>query len=361
MSGVLLFLEKSFELNIVLKQQIVSISILGALSGVFSSGFISDWMGRKKAIILASFFYLLSSLVSSYADSIYELMVGRFLAGIGVGITSVAIPLYLAEISPSKNRGAIVTFYQLSVTIGILVAYFTNWALSNTENWRAAFFIPFVITCFAGVFLFFIPGTIVKKTTYHQGMVKKGLLVAIFLPLFQQFTGINTIIYYGPIIFNLAGFSGLSSGLLATLGIGIVNVIATVFALFWIDRVGRKKLLIIGLFGMSISLIVLSIFFHVRLVTLVSVISFIIFFAIGLGPSVFVVISEIFPMKWRARGISIALFVSWLSNYLISSVFLSLIKGIGEMGVFALFAGISVLALLFVVFFIPETKGKVLE
>jgi MFS family permease len=374
MSGILPFLERAFPMHLGLKQHVVSILLLGALLGVFCAGSLSDWIGRKKTISIAAILFVLSPFFSIYARFIYELLIARFLSGIAVGIVSVVLPLYLAEMSPSNKRGMIVSFYQLSLTAGILFSYFVNWCIALNQNWKMVFFVFFAIACLGGFFLFFIPESSdwlllkkreerVKKDSswklFQKGL-RSSLLMAICLAMFQQITGINTIFYYAPIIFTSLGLDH-SVALFATLIIGIVNVAATILAIFWIDTMGRRKLLIISLIGMLFSLLFLVSFFHVFFIVFLSVITFVSFFAVGLGPVVWVVISEIFPLKWRASGVSIALFVNWFSNYLVSSTFLTLSAKVGERGVFALFASVNLLAFLLFFFFLPETKGKALE
>ena len=403
-SGVLLFLEKDFIMTLFDKQALVSVLLIGAMVGVFFSGILADYFGRKWTLITAAAFYLVSAIISVLAHSLEMIIVSRLLSGIGVGISSVVIPLYLAEVSPRKFRGGIVSLYQLAVTIGILVSYFVNYLLAGSQDWRISFGVGLIMTVVTSIGLFFIPesprwlilhkynekakkvlGLIgeeeeeqveIKRSVtkdekkkehihFRHLFQKKGLSLAltigVLLSIFQQITGINAVIYYGPTIFRVVGLGSLSVELLATLGIGIINVIATIFAIWWIDKFGRRMMLMVGLAGMTLSLIALTLFMDFGLIAVISLMSYVVFFAISLGPIVWVVVSEIFPMRFRGKAISIATFVNWFSNYLLAFSFLSLINLLGREYVFLLFAVISVIAFFFVYFFVPETKGKSLE
>ena len=400
-SGVLLFLQREFTLSIAAKQQIVSFLVLGATIGALSGGVISDRFGRKRTLFLSALVLVIGALMLMVADNLNTLLWGRLVTGYGVGLSSLIIPLYLAEVSSAKRRGAAVSIYQLAVTIGIFFSYLVNYLLSHTQSWRIAFAIAVGMGILQIIFLFCIPEspfwlllhgersqakrlfqtfrkeenieTLIRKVETENKETQSVRLVhlfrrSIFLPviigillsLFQQITGINTVIYYAPTIFQMTGLNNLSASLLATLGVGTVNLIATIFALKFIDKTGRRKLLLIGLTGMLVFLIILSLSTQYALLATISIMSYVVFFAISLGPVVWVMISEIYPLRYRGKAMSVATFVNWLANYGISATFLSMIATFGISWVFLIFAFMCFLGYIFVWKLVPETKGKTL-
>lgn len=402
-SGAILFLGDSFTMTIFDKGMVVSIILLGAMLGAVSSGAMTDSLGRKWGLIINGAIFLIGGYWAYIAGSFGSLLLARFVMGIGVGITSQAVPLYLSEIAPIKNRGAFVSTFQLSITIGILVAFGIGYAFSDSRDWRMMFVLSMIPAAIMFVGMFFMvesPSWLIgkghhdkalhvlkrirdrvnweeheadvkdqkKREKFHlsalmKPLVKKALILGVLLSAFQQITGINTVIYYAPEILHLAGFASSTSALLATVGIGIVNVIVTVLAVWILDKVGRKPLLLIGVSGMVVCLAILGISFltaaaWVDRVAMFALMAYVGFFAISLGPITWVVISEIFPLRVRAQGIGIAAFVNWACNYIVSLTFLDLLYFMGSALTFFLYAVIGVFALLFSLFFIPETKGK---
>jgi sugar porter (SP) family MFS transporter len=333
-------------------------------------------------------------------------LIGRFISGLAIGIVSMAAPLYIAEISPPENRGALVSLNQLCVTIGILLAYIITFLFSASADWRDMFafaFIP-VILQFVGLFfvsetpswlishdrqaeadavLHKIEGTHAKEslvrgqkeedspTKRHfkalfSPAVRLPFLIGIGVAVFQSITGINTVIYYAPQIFELAGYQTPETALFATILVGVINVIVTIISLWLIDRIGRRPLLIAGLIGMGLSLVVLGISFleqgaALGLTAVLALLIYVAFFAVSLGPVAWLIISEIYPLGIRGRAMGIATFSNWLCNYFVSLTFLTLIQEIGVSGTFWIYAVICLLGLWFVVKLVPETKGKTLE
>lgn len=413
------------------QEWIVSITVLGAAIGAIGSGKISDRIGRKKIIIFTALVFGIGSIGLGLAGSVAQLIIWRFIIGIAIGIASYSVPLYISEISPSRVRGAMVSINQLAITVGIFLSYIINLSFANfEEGWRWMFLIGLVPSVILGVGMFFMPetprwlmvnkteadarkvldkvGETEKETVLDQ--IKKSiaieskaagslrelgakwvrpiLIIGIGITLFQQLTGINTIIYYSPTIFEMAGFGADSSNavynaILPSLPIGLVNVLFTVIAIFLVDRWGRKPLLYLGLTGMIVSLGILGIAFtfhqsmgdSLKWLSFLSMIIYIPFFAISLGPIAWLLISEVFPVKIRGLGMSIATMVNWLSNFVIANTFLSLGRvTTGEMpnpagegmlvnpgGAFFIYAIMGIVGLLFVKFYIPETKGHTLE
>lgn len=406
-SGVMLFLDTSFSLSLLMKQQLVSMLLVGAMIGVLINGIVADHLGRKWALIVSLICLLFGASFFLWGRTEIILLVGRFVTGIGVGLASLVVPLYLSEISLPKQRGWIIASFQLAITVGIVLGYFINYLLADSLDWRMAYYLVFFISLLELILLFFIPETpswlllqgrekpafallkllhpgekhqhmmeqmkeklIHKKFHINVSLARRGLMiplvVGIVLSLLQQITGINTIIYYSPIIFYKVGFAHLDTTLSASLFIGIVNVLATMVALWMIHVIGRRTLLLWGLFVMALSLAMLSFFgfYPVSggyIASLLSIALYVIAFAVSLGPIVWIVVAEIFPLKARGRSMSIAIFVNWLGNYLVSLLFLPLMEYAKVAGVFALFAIICILGWIFVMLFVPETRGKSLE
>ena len=342
----------------------------------------------------------------SSAHTVEAIIWGRLLAGIGVGIVSVASPVYLAEIAPPHYRGAFVTLNQLSICLGVLGAFLVNYAYADHSDWQTMFsagFIPALILFIGSLFIPNTPSWLlshrkkekairayrrlradtlwqqdseimnptdspIEKSSWKALLDKKMrfvLILGIMLSALQQITGINAVIYFSPKIFEMANFGSASSAIFASVGIGVVNVIAALIALFLMDRWGRRPLLILGISGMVISLLILStaFLFQTELIDLIAVISLMAYvgsFSLGLGAVTWLILSEIFPLKVRGKAMTVALFVNWVSNYLVSLTFLDIVDWIGISGSFYLFAAFGIFAFYFVWRYLPETKGKTL-
>ena len=375
-SSALIFLKLDFNLTILQQEMLVSIILIGALLGASVAGMLSDRLGRKPVIILSDVFFIIGGLTLFLADDLFALLLGRFIAGIGVGLASVTVPLYLAELSPSKNRGALVTLNQLAITLGILLAYFVGLLESGEQSWRIIFglsIVPAMIQLFG---MFLLPETPnylsttkergSKNTAFFKKAMAGALIVGLGLAILQQITGINTVIYYANQIFRLAGFEAGTSAIWASIGVGSINVIATLFSVWLLDRVGRRPLLLVGMAGMTLSLIVLATTFWLdipseSLLSVISLMLYVATFAIGIGPVAWLIISEIYPHQIRGRAMSLAIFANWVSNYIVSLTFLTLIEKITSAGAFFLYAAVCGFALYFVYRFVPETKGKTLK
>jgi sugar porter (SP) family MFS transporter len=402
----LLYVSKEFSLSHVQQGTLVSIILIAALFGAMVAGSLADWLGRKKVSIATSCFFLLGGVISFLSPSYGWLLIGRVVSGFGVGLISLVAPIYLAEIAPTSTRGAFVSVHQFALVIGILLAYGVGFTFSEAHSWRTMILIGIIpaaiqiCTCF---FTVESPSILLvkkhqtqakeafkrlssgsgwethleetKKLASHKkeklsSLVKTPLrrvvMIGTMLAIFQQITGINTVIYYAPTIFKEANFSSDSGTLLATMGIGLVNVIMTFVSLWLMDRLGRKKLLIIGQAGMVFSLGILSLAFFTKsqaidLIATGSLIFYVAFFSIGLGPVTWVLLSEIYPLKVRGIAMGCATFANWLFNYLVSLTFLDLVESLSSGGVFFLYALITILGIWFTRIFIPETKGKSLE
>lgn len=406
-SGAILFIRQDFGLTSGLTEITVSAVLLGALIGSGVSGKVTDILGRRKVLIITALIFIVGSLSTAFAISVYWLVIGRIILGIAIGIGSFTAPLYLAEIAPFHIRGMLVSLNQLAITIGIVLSYVIDFSFADTGNWRWMLglgVIPAVILFIGALFLPESPRWLVLRGWNHNACEtlksirntedvsqelteivqsvgkEKGtrsmlfskwmrpiILVSLGLSFFQQATGINTIIYYAPTILEIAGFHKATGAILATLGVGIINVAFTIIALPLIDRWGRRPLLLLGLIGMFISLAAMGVAFHftelasLKWIAVGSMVLYIACFAMSLGPIMWLVISEIFPLEIRGMGMSAAVSVSWGFNMLVALTFLNLIDVLGASGTFWIYAGLSVFGWLFVYLMVPETKSCSLE
>ena len=406
-SGAILFIKNDFQLSSLANGIIVSSVLFGALLGAMISGKLVDQLGRKYLLIIDAIIFLLGTLFSSLAYSISLLIAGRISVGIAIGIASYVAPLYISEIAPTKHRGALVSLNQLAVTIGILLSYLVDYYFAIHGGWRYMFLagtIPAVGLLIGMIFLpesprfiygkgkieqaFLILQQIHGKNSLHElndiqknstqqagswkmlfdPFIRKALVIGVGLAVIQQITGINTIIYYAPTIFNMAGYIGPTNAILATSGVGLVFVLSTIVALPLLDTLGRRPLLLVGLLGMTISLSILSFAFSglyspsfLKWATLTSMLAYIACFGFSLGPIMWLMIAEIYPLKVRGLGCSLATAVNWGSNMLVALTFLSLIDYVGASHTFLIYSLLSLACLIFIYFFIPETKSVSLE
>jgi sugar porter (SP) family MFS transporter len=406
-SGAILFIKTEFHLTPLMNGAVVSAVLFGALLGSMISGYFADYFGRRMLLIITALIFVVGTLLSATAPSVLILMLSRGVVGFAIGIASFTTPLYISEIAPPRFRGALVSLNQLAITIGILVSYGVDTYFAEAQNWRwmlGVGVVPAVIL-FCG--MFFLPrsprwmvlkgnkeaarkvlsdirgikdvsaeldeiqDSIQEKPNWRmlfRHWLMPALVIGVGLAFFQQCTGINTIIYYAPTIFQLAGFHSATIAILATAGVGVVNVLFTILALFLIDSWGRRPLLLIGLTGMCVSLVILSISFYVggdsellKWLALGSMVIYIACFAMSLGPIMWLVISEIFPLEVRGIGSSLAVSACWGFNLIVAVSFLTLINALGPSGTFLIFAVFSIAAIVFVHRLVPETKGVSLE
>lgn len=419
-SGVLPFVEKQFNLTPLQEGWFVSSALVGCIVGVAFSGDLSDRLGRKKLLFISAVLFLFSAIGCSLVTSLDWLIASRLLGGIGVGIASIVVPLYLSEISPAAIRGRLVTFYQLAITVGILMAYITNSVLLNysehhtagaglidliyiKEIWRGMFSIGGVLATLFLIGLFFVPESprwLIKKGRNLEGLailksinngkveaveaamsgekhddggsykelfspkLRKAMLLGILLPLFSQLSGINAIIYYGPSILNDAGIA-LSNSFLGQIIFGVANLIFTFIAIWKVDDWGRRPLYLIGTVGATVSLFFTGLLFYMGLTTsiflIISVTLFLACFAFSIGPLKFVVASEIFPTNIRGKALGVSIMVMWVADTIMGQVTPILLKQAGTPATFWVFAFFCLIAFFVVYKLLPETKGKSLE
>ncbi len=408
-SGALLFIQKSFTLTAGLKEIIVSSVLFGAMIGSLGSGYLTDTYGRRGIMLIIALMFIAGTLIASLAINISMIILGRIFIGIAIGVGSYTAPLYIAEAAPAEWRGGLVSLNQLAITIGIMSSYFINYAFINTEtSWRLMFAIGIIPAVLLGIGMIFLPESprwLVKEGRSEQARkilvylrgnqqvdheirsienslqirkaklselfapwIRNVLFLGIFLSFLQQVIGINAIIYYAPTIFQMAGFHDTSSSILATVGIGIVNVLSTIFAIFYLDKIGRRPLLFSGLIGMGLSLFCLSLTFHyaslapyLKWCSVASTFIYIICFAFSLGALLWLMVSEIFPLELRGAAMGIAVFSCWFANFLVSSTFLTLVNALGTADTFLLYTIMCIVGLIISYFIVPETKNISLE
>ncbi|MBA2763905.1 MAG: sugar porter family MFS transporter [Thermoleophilaceae bacterium] len=353
---------------------------------------------------------MVGTALAALSQDVIALGSGRLAIGVAVGLASACCPVYISEVAPKEIRGRLVTLFQLAVTVGILVAYLAGAALSGSGDWRAMVAIGilpafvlligmarmpqsprWLVMIGAGtearkVLLYLQPGETdeelereiaeiraglsTESGSYRElisPLVRMALFVGVGLAILQQVTGINTVIYYAPTIFNLAGIDSSTSAILAGGGVALVNVAATIWALRLVSEYGRRTLLLVGISGMTISLFVLGAAFElegggaVATVAIVSLMVYVLSFAISLGPIFWILNGELYPTRARSKAAGLATTANWLFNFIVSLTFLTLIGALGTTGTFWLYGAISMLTIAFVARFVPETKGRSLE
>lgn len=383
---------------------VMAMALWGTVIGAMFGGFPTNRIGRKNTLIWIGVFYFVSAVGSAFANDPYTFAFFRFLGGIGVGASTVAAPAYVSEISPAKDRGRLVALYQFNIVLGILIAFLSNYLLSNIgENaWRWMMGVEAIPAFIYTLLILTVPKSprwLISKHRYAEAKkvlelinpegdaealmneikteseshiegetiyMKKyrfPLMLAFLIAFFNQFSGINAFLYYAPRIFEKAGL-GESTALLSSIGIGVTNLLFTILGVFLIDRLGRKTLMYIGSIGYIISLGLVSTAFFLGwggLAVPIFLFLFIASHAIGQGAIIWVFISEIFPNNLRASGQSFGTSTHWVLAAIIPSMVPFLFSTIGAGVVFMVFAIMMVFQLLFVIFMMPETKGISLE
>src|SRR5205085_6996075 len=396
-SGALLFIPNAFKLTPFVKGAVVAGLLLGAMIGAALAGRMSDRMGRRRLIIIAAVVFTGGALLAAFAPTIEVLIAARVIIGLAVGSAVLVVPLYLSEIAPTEIRGAISSLNQLMIVCGILAAFIVNAILASSGNWRLMLGLAAVPSLVLLVGMIWMPETPrylvhageedtargvledlpgderpeariqeIQEVEQHEesggglgGLfrakwVRPALLVAVGLAVFQQFVGINTIIYYAPTTLTNVGFAK-TSAIYANLIIGVINVGMTIIAIRLIDRWGRKPMLVAGVLGMVVSLLALGIGLSVlptphhpgdpaAVLTLVCLATFIASFAATWGPVVWVMLPEVLPLSVRGTAMGVAVFANWGANFLVSQTFPPLLSSLGPGPVFLGYAALGVLA-----------------
>ncbi|WP_201301022.1 D-xylose transporter XylE [Sunxiuqinia indica] len=396
----------------------ISSALIGCIIGGGISGIFASKIGRKRSLMIAAFLFFLSALGSGYPEFLffekgkatmallYMFNFYRIVGGIGVGMASAIVPMYIGEISPAEIRGRLVSLNQFTIIFGMLVVYFVNWGISNgqtiewvnTIGWRRMFLSEAIPAGLFGILLFFVPETprylvlkqkdnealrilekingpsrakeilndIKSTVEHHSGKLfsygKVVIVIGVLLSVFQQFVGINVALYYAPRIFESMG-AGKDASMLQTVVMGLINVIFTVVAILTVDKWGRKPLMMVGSIGMAIGMFAiagLAFFEIIGISTLVFIIVYTASFMMSWGPICWVLISEIFPNKIRGRAVAVAVVAQWAANYFISSTYPSMMEFSGAV-TYGFYGVMSVLSFFFVWKMVPETKGKTLE
>lgn len=386
----------------------ISIALIGTIVGSLMGSIPSDRLGRRKTLILIAGTYLVASLGTALATNWYLFLFFRFMGGLGVGASSVTAPVYISEIAPAERRGRLVAMFQFNVVLGILISYFSNYLIGQDgeSSWRWMLGVQAIPSLLFLILLLLVPESprwlILKKGKVEEARAtlriinpqncdeivesiranhraeeatgsanqllsskyKFPVFLAVAFAIFNQVSGINAIIYYAPRIFEMTGLARGSS-LLSTVGIGLVNFLFTLLALNFIDRVGRKTLMLIGSVGLISTLGLVSQAFYTQnfsgWAVTVYLLVYIAFFAFSQGAVIWVFISEIFPNEVRAKGQTLGSFTHWVMAALIAFSFPMLSERFGGGHTFLFFSLMMVLQLLFVWKFMPETKGKSLE
>jgi sugar porter (SP) family MFS transporter len=409
-AGALLFIKGDFDLGSFAQGLVVAAVPIGAVAGAGVAGPAADRYGRRSMILLAAVVFIVGALASAAAPGVEVLVAARIVIGVAIGLASAAAPVYISEVAPPESRGRLVSFFQLAVTIGILIAYLVGLAFDGVEGWRWMLglgCVPALALAFgmlrmpqsprwlvmtgddfaARATLAKIrvddPDTIDREleeikesldekpgawSELLQPVVKAALVVGVGLAILQQVTGINTVIYYAPTIVEFTGVDSSAGSILAAVGVGVINVGMTVVALRLLDRAGRRTLLMVGVSGMVVSLFALGAAFVgggggtlSSVVAIASLMTYVASFAISLGPIFWLLNAEIYPLSVRSKAAGVGTMANWTFNFIVSLTFLLLIEALGRSGAFWFYGAIGILTLVFCWKLVPETKGKRLE
>ena len=410
-SGAVSSLRIRFELSSEMEGWAVSVAIIGCIFGVMAAGELGDRLGRKKSLLISAFLFTVSAIFSAVPQTLTQFVWARFIGGLGIGVASIISPMYIAEIAPEKIRGRLVALYQMAIVIGIFVVFYVNMLIQGRGNeawnvasgWRWMFGSETLPAVLFGLSVLFVPesprwlmkmgrkeeayevlakvggsehatkeieqieGSLVQEEgkiseLFHSGF-RLALFIGIALAVFSQLSGINAIMYYAPEIFKAIGTTA-DDAYVKAVYIGGVNIVFTLLAIWLVDKVGRKLMLIVGITVQCMALCGVGYLYHINgsgTLLLAFILIFVASFAASTGPIGWIVISEIFPNKIRGRAMGIATFFLWSACYLVSQTFPMLVDSIGSSLTFFFYALCCLLAVFFVLKFVPETKGRTLE
>jgi len=407
-NGAIIFLREQFHLTEIQTEAAASSLLVGCVLGASVAGWLSDRWGRRRILIAAAMLFAGSSLAAALPRNLPEFAAARFAGGIAIGVASMLAPLYIAEVSPARIRGRLVALNQMAIVTGILLAYLVNWALSflGPQSWRWMFAVAALPSLAFFAALFFVPesprwltemgredealevltrvsggrqaqaelaairaaiheerGTL--RELFEPGF-RRALAIAVALAVLQQITGINTVLFYGSLIFReKVGGHSESAAIGANVIIGLVNFLATLVAIWVIDKLGRRPLLMLSSAGMALCQFALGAAFRIQpppaWLVLACMLVCVASFAVGMGPGVWVLLAEIFPTRIRGRAMSIATISLWTACVALTMTFLTLAQAITVTGAFWLYGAMCVTTFLIVRFAVPETKGRTLE
>jgi sugar porter (SP) family MFS transporter len=409
-AAALLYVRESFHLSTVMQEVLVIAVLIGAMIGALVGGAVADRIGRRKTLVGGALLFIAGSIVAPLAPNVWVLFVARVMLGIAVGFTSVTAPVYVSELSPPQSRGLLIGLYQLALTSGFALADLVGYWFASSQGWRWMFAFGLVPAVFFLLMVLTVPEsprwlfaqdrkseaeTVLKSYTDEAGAVafledirlslavkmerrwsalwspavRGSLWIAVGFMLLIPATGINAVLYYGPQIFTQAGVSSSKSAIFATFLVAVTNVLATLIGLALVDRAGRKPLLYAGISGMTLALFALAACFSrqtlvghsLGIIATGCLMFFITCYAFSIGPIAWILVSEVFPLRVRGRGVAAATLAFSASNSLVSLTFLSLLKAAGTSLTFLVYGTFCIVTLLFVRFVIPETKGRELE
>ncbi|MDK2375774.1 sugar porter family MFS transporter [Serratia fonticola] len=409
-AGALPFIAHEFQITSQQQEWVVSSMMFGAAVGAVGSGWLSYRLGRKYSLMIGAVLFVIGSLCSAFAPNNDVLLISRVLLGLAVGIASFTAPLYLSEIAPERIRGSMISMYQLMITIGILGAYLSDTAFSYSGSWRWMLGIITLPALLLFVGVFFLPRSprwlasrgrdaearkvleMLRDTTEQAKAeldeireslkikqsgwslfkdnknFRRAVYLGVLLQVMQQFTGMNVIMYYAPKIFDLAGFASTAQQMWGTVIVGLVNVLATFIAIGLVDRWGRKPTLKLGFLVMAIGMGTLGTMMNIGMDTpaaqyfaILMLLMFIVGFAMSAGPLIWVLCSEIQPLKGRDFGITCSTTVNWIANMIVGATFLTMLNTLGSAHTFWIYAGLNLVFIFITIALIPETKNISLE
>lgn len=407
-SGALLFVKKDFGgLSSFQQELVTSLLLVGAVAGALCAGRVSDRIGRRLTVLITAVVFVVGVLLAAFTPTYATLLAARVIIGLAVGSASMIVPLYIGEVVPPRVRGGMVSLNQLAITTGILGSYLIDYGLSSTGDWRLMFGLAAIpaVALFTGMlFQQESPHWLIRQGREDEARrvlrrlrdksdidaevrevreisqreagvrelfaprIRPLLLVGVLLAVFQQITGINTVIYYAPSLLQGAGF-GNSGALLANVVNGAINVGMTIVAVWLLDKVGRRPLLLTGTAGMAVGMVITALSFlggshltgGLAIVAIIGLFFYTGSFAIGLGPVFWLLIAEIYPLKIRGAAMSVASMANWAANFVVTISFLTLLSAVGGVGAFFLFAFLTLVALAYFWRKVPETKGRSLQ
>lgn len=407
-SGAILFIKQEFQPDTFLIEIIVSAVLFGAFAGSLITGLLSNYFGRRTIILGIAVLFVFGSICSAVAQNVLFLIIGRAIIGLAIGAACYFVPLYISEISPAEHRGRFVAINTIAVTSGIVIAYLVGYVLSYSGSWRWMFglgAIPGVALWWGMLNLPESPRWFIykgqtdkaKQVLYKiypsneaekeladmtsdvrqdsvgwkevfRPIYRRVLVIGLGLAAIQQLSGINAILYYAPFMFEMMGFKSIHTSMAITLGIGIVNLLMTVVAMFTVDRMGRRCLLLLSLPIMALSLSIVGLCVYtgmtnpmIQIAGIGSLLIFVAFYAISIGCIFWIVISEIYPLNIRGIGMSFASSANWMTNLIVSLTYLSISEALGGWVTFEIYASFCALAWIFCYYLLPETSGATLE
>ncbi|MGG5414948.1 sugar porter family MFS transporter [Edwardsiella tarda] len=409
-AGALPFITDTFSITSSQQEWVVSSMMFGAAVGAVGSGWMNHGLGRKYSLMIGAILFVAGSLFSAFAPNVEILILSRILLGLAVGIASYTAPIYLSEIAPERIRGSMISMYQLMITIGILGAYLSDTAFSYSGSWRwmlGVITIPALVLLVGVFFLPDSPRWLASRDRHDQARrvleklrdsskqaqdelneireslklkqsgwslfkqnsnFRRAVYLGILLQVMQQFTGMNVIMYYAPKIFDLAGFASTEQQMWGTVIVGLVNVLATFIAIGLVDRWGRKPTLILGFIVMAIGMGTLGTMMNIGITSSVMqyfaifmLLMFIVGFAMSAGPLIWVLCSEIQPLKGRDFGITCSTATNWIANMIVGATFLTMLNNLGSAHTFWVYAALNLIFIFITLALIPETKNISLE